>query len=192
MSRPDRVAALFGGSFDPVHVAHLIVAEAAAEQLGVAVRFLPAREQPFKGSAHVASAAQRAAMLDLAIAGNPRFQVERLELDLPSPSYTVQTLRALAAREPGNRFALLLGADAVRDLTAWFDVEALPGLADVVAFARAGGEPARHRLVSQVIAVPVLDVSATDIRARVRAGRSIRYLVPEPVRQYIAEHGLYR
>lgn len=184
--------ALFGGSFDPVHVGHLVVAEAAAEQLGMTVRFLPAREQPFKGTAHVATAVQRAAMLDLAVAGNPQFKVERIELDLPFPSYTVPTLRALAAREPGNRFVLLLGADAARDLPSWFEVEALPGLADVVAFARAGAEPARHRLVSKVIAVPSLDISATDIRERVRAGRSIRYVVPEAVRAYIAEHGLYR
>lgn len=184
--------ALFGGSFDPIHIGHLVVAEAAAEQLGMALRFLPAREQPFKAAAHVATPEQRAAMLDLAVAGNPRFAVERVELGLPSPSYTVPTLRALAAREPGNRFVLLLGADAARDLPSWFEVEALPGLADVVAFARAGAEPLRHRLVSKTIAVPALDVSATEIRGRVRAGRSIRYLVPEAVRAYIAEHGLYR
>ena len=169
-----------------------MVAEAAAEQLGMAVRFLPAREQPFKADAHAASAAQRLAMLELAIADNPRFKVEPIELDLPAPSYTVPTLRALAAREPGNRFVLLLGADAARDLPSWFEVEALPGLADVVAFARAGTEPLRHRLVSRTVEVPALAVSATDIRARVRAGRSIRYLVPEPVRAYIAAHGLYR
>lgn len=184
--------ALFGGSFDPVHVGHLVVAEAAAEQLGMTVRFVPAREQPFKGSAHEASPAQRAEMLDLAIAGNARFTVERVELDLPVPSYTVRTLRALAQREPGNRFALLLGADAVRELAAWFEVEALPAHADVIAFARAGTPPVQHPLVQRSIAVPALDVSATDIRARVRAGRSIRYLVPEPVRAYIAQHGLYR
>lgn len=190
--RPEAVAALFGGSFDPVHVGHLMVAEAAAEQLGMPVRFLPAREQPFKGAAHVASPAQRAEMLELAIAGNPRFAVERIELDLPAPSYTVPTLRALAQREPGNRFVLLLGADAARDLPSWFEVEALPGLADVVAFARAGTAPLRHRLVGRTLDVPALDLSATDIRARVRAGRSIRYLVPEPVRAYIAAHGLYQ
>lgn len=183
--------ALFGGSFDPVHIGHLVVAEAAVEQLGVSVRFLPAREQPFKGAVH-AGGADRAAMLDLAVADNPRFAVERLELEMPAPSYTVHTLRALAAREPGNRFMLLVGADAARELPGWFEANALPELADVVAFARAGVEPAQHPLIRRTIAVPALDVSATEIRARVRAGRSIRYLVSEPVRRYIAEHGLYR
>jgi nicotinate-nucleotide adenylyltransferase len=186
------VEALFGGSFDPVHVAHLMVAEAAADQLGATIRFLPALEQPFKGAQHQATGAQRAAMLELAVAGNPRFRVEPIELDLPAPSYTVRTLRELATREPGNRFTLLLGADAARDLASWFEVEALPGLADVVTFARAGTPPAAHRLVRGSVKVPTFDLSATDIRRRVRAGQSIRYLVPEPVRAYIAEHGLYR
>jgi len=190
------VDALFGGSFDPVHVAHLIVAEAAAEALGAGatVRFLPAREQPFKRAAHQATAEQRAAMLDLAIAGNPRLRVERVELGLPTPSYTVRTLRALGDREPGNRFTLLLGADAARDLAAWWEVEALPGLADVVVFARPGAivPPPRHPLISRVIPVPVIDLSATQVRERVKQGRSIRYLVPDPVREYIGAHGLYR
>ena len=184
--------ALFGGSFDPVHIGHLIVAEAAAEQLDMPVRFLPALEQPFKGAGHEGSPAQRAAMLDLAIDANPRFRVERIELQLPAPSYTVRTLRALAQREPGNRFTLLLGADAARDLASWFEVEALPGLADIVTFARGATAPARHRLVTREITVPAMDVSATAIRERVRAGRSIRYLVPDAVRAYIAAHGLYR
>jgi nicotinate-nucleotide adenylyltransferase len=192
-----RVDALFGGSFDPVHVAHLIVAEAAAEALAehggdVTVRFLPAREQPFKRAAHQASAEQRADMLDLAVTDNPRLAVERIELGLPTPSYTVRTLRALAEREPGNRFTLLLGADAARDLAAWWEVEALPGLADVVIFARPGSAITRHPLIKRVIPVPVLDLSATQIRERVKQGRSIRYLVPEPVREYIATHRLYR
>jgi len=186
------VDALFGGSFDPVHIGHLIVAEAAAEQLGATIRFVPALEQPLKGAAHEASGAQRAAMLELAVAHNPRFRVEPIELELPPPSYTIRTLRALATREPGNRFTLLLGADAARDLPSWFEVEALPGLADVVTFARAGAAPAAHRLVRRTIEVPAIEVSATDIRRRVRAGQSIRYLVPEAVRAYVAEHGLYR
>jgi nicotinate-nucleotide adenylyltransferase len=186
------MTALFGGSFDPVHVGHLIVAEAAADALGTPVRFLPAREQPFKRAAHVATPAQRAAMLGLAVAGNPRLGVEAIELELPAPSYTVRTLQALGAREPGRRWTLLLGADAARELPAWHEVEAVPGLADVVVFARPGAEVPRHALVMRVIDVPAVDVSATMVRRFVAEGRSIRYLVPDAVREYIAAHGLYR
>jgi len=170
----------------------MMVAEAAADELGATVRFLPAREQPFKRAAHQASAEQRAAMLDLAVHGNPRLRVERIELGLPTPSYTVRTLRALAEREPGNRLLLLLGADAARDLAAWWEVEALPGLAEVVIFARPGASVPRHPLISRVIPVPSIDLSATEVRERVKQGRSIRYLVPDAVREYIAAHGLYR
>jgi len=186
------VDALFGGSFDPVHLGHLMVAEAAADELGASIRFLPAREQPLKREAHRAGAADRAAMLTAAVAGNPRFSVEGLELELPTPSYTVSTLRALARREPGNRFLLLLGADAARELPRWHEAEALPGLADVVVFARPGAVVPASPLIGRVITVPVIDLSATDIRARVAAGRSIRYLVSEPVREYISAHGLYK
>lgn len=184
--------ALFGGSFDPVHVGHLAAAEAAGEALGAVVRFVPAREQPFKRAAHGATPEQRAEMLDLAVAGNPRLRVERIELALPAPSYTVRTLRALAEREPGNRFTLLLGADAAQELGAWYEAEALPDLADVVVFARPGAPPPRHPAVRRAVEVPAIDVSATMIRERVRQGRSIRYLVPDAVRDYIAAHGLYR
>jgi len=178
----------------------MIVAEAAADALGAGavVRFLPAREQPFKRAAHQATAEQRAEMLDLAVSGNPRLKVERVELGLPTPSYTVRTLRALLDREPepgggeGNRFTLLLGADAARDLASWWEVEALPGLADIVVFARPGAAVPRHPLITRVIPVPTIDLSATQVRERVKQGRSIRYLVPEPVRAYIETHGLYR
>ena len=183
--------ALFGGSFDPVHLGHLVVAETAAEALGARIRFMPAREQPFKRAAHVASPEQRVEMLGLAARGNPNFQVEQVELGLPVPSYTVRTLRALGEREPGNRFTLLLGADAAQDLAGWWEVEALPALADVVVFARPGAAVPRHPLIRRVIEVPAIALSATDVRERVRAGRSIRYLVPEAVREYIAAHGLY-
>jgi nicotinate-nucleotide adenylyltransferase len=186
------VDTLFGGSFDPVHVGHLAVAEAAADALHSAIRFVPAREQPLKREGHGAPASHRAAMLARAVAGNPRFSVESVELELPVPSYTVSTLRALARREPGNRFLLLLGADAAGDLERWHEADALPSLADVVVFARPGATVPRNRLITRTITVPAIDISATDIRARVAAGRSIRYLVPDPVREYIEAHGLYR
>lgn len=184
--------ALFGGSFDPVHIGHLIAAEAAGEALDARVRFLPARVQPFKQAVQGATPEQRADMLDLAVAGNPRLAVERIELTLPAPSYTVRTLRALAEREPGSRFALLLGADAAAELGAWYQVDALPALADVVVFARPGASLPRHPAIRRVVLVPAVDVSATMIRERVRQARSIRYLVPHAVRDYIAAHGLYR
>ena len=187
--------ALFGGSFDPVHVGHLVAAETVGEALEATVRFLPAREQPLKRAAqaaHGASPEQRAEMLELAVAGNPRLAVERIELTLPTPSYTVRTLRALAQREPGNRFTLLLGADAAAELGSWFEIDALPQLADVVVFARPGASLPRHPAISRTVQVPALDVSATKIRERVRRGRSIRYLVPDAVRDYIAAQGLYR
>jgi nicotinate-nucleotide adenylyltransferase len=187
--------ALFGGSFDPVHVAHLIVAETAADALGCNVRFLPAREQPLKHAGragHQATPEQRAEMLDLAVASNPRFTVERVELGLPTPSYTVRTLRALGQQQRGNRFTLLLGADAARDLAEWWEVEALPELADIVVFARPGASVVRHPLITRVIPVPMIDLSATKVRERIKQGLSIRYLVPDPVRAYIGTHGLYR
>jgi len=186
------VEALFGGSFDPVHVGHLIAAEAAGEALAARVRFVPARVQPLKRAAHEAGPEQRAEMLDLAVAGNPRLTVERIELALPAPSYTVRTLQALAEREPGNRFTLLLGADAAAELGAWYQVDALPALADVVVFARPGAPLPRHPAIRRVVEVPAVDVSATMIRERVRQARSIRYLVPDAVREYIAARGLYR
>jgi nicotinate-nucleotide adenylyltransferase len=131
-------------------------------------------------------------MLALAVGGNPRLGVERVELELPPPSYTVRTLRALAARDPAIRYTVLLGADAAAELPAWHEAEALPALADVVVFGRPGTPVPEHAFVKRVIAVPAVDVSATDIRARVARGGSIRYLVPDAVREYIAAHGLYR
>ncbi len=143
--------ALFGGSFDPVHIGHLVVAEAVGEALQLAVRFLPAREQPFKRAVHHAAPEQRTWMLGLAVAVNP-----------------------------------------ARDLSSWFEVEALPALADVVVCARPGASLPRHPAITRVVEAPAIDVSASMIRERVARGRSIRYLVPEAVREYIAANGLYR
>lgn len=186
------VLGLFGGSFDPVHHGHLIVGQVAAEALGLdALRFVPAREQPFKLGLHRAPAEHRAAMLDLAVAGSPGFAVERLELERSGPSYTVDTLRELHAREPGVRWTLLLGADAANELGAWHQAEQIPSLATVVVFARAGTPVRPSRFVSRSIEVPAIEISATDIRRRVREGRSIRYWVPDPVAEYVTRHRLY-
>ena len=183
---------LLGGSFDPVHHGHLIVGRVAAETLGLeSLRFVPARQQPFKRGLHGASAEQRAAMLDLAVAGSPGFAVERAELERAGPSYTVDTLRALHAREPGVRLTLLLGADAAAELEAWHRAEEIPALATVVVFARAGVPVPSSPLISRTIEVPAIEISATEIRRRVREGRSIRYWVPDTVAEYVTRHRLY-
>ena len=189
---PVRSIGLLGGSFDPVHHGHLIAGRIAAEALGLdELRFVPAREQPFKQGRHGAPAADRAAMLDLAVAGAPGFAVERVELDRPGPSYTVDTLRALRGRDPGAALTLLLGADAAAELDAWHRAEELPGLARIVVFGRPGAPMPATPLITGTVEVPAIEISATEIRARVRAGQPIRYWVPDAVAEYIARHRLY-
>lgn len=183
---------LLGGSFDPVHHGHLIVGQVAAEALGLdELRFVPAREQPFKRGRHAAPAADRAAMLDLAVAGVPGFSVERAELERPTPSYSVETLEALRAREPEAVFTLLLGADAALELEAWHRAAELPRLARVAVFARPGTSIPASPLIAATVEVPAIEISATEIRHRVRTGRPIRYWVPDAVAEYVARHRLY-
>jgi nicotinate-nucleotide adenylyltransferase len=183
---------LLGGSFDPIHHGHLIVGQVARETLGLEeLRFVPARQQPFKTGRHGASAEHRAAMLELALAGSAGMGVERAELGRTGPSYSVDTLRQLREREPGVALTLLLGADAAAELDAWHQAREIPALARVVVFARPGSALPSSPLVADLIEVPAIEISATEIRRRVREGRSIRYWVPDPVAEYISRHGLY-
>ena len=176
---------VFGGSFDPIHHGHLITATALAEQLSLdEVRLVVARAQPLKRGAHGAPAEDRAAMAALAVQGQSRLVVDRIELGRDGPSYTVDTLRAFRRDEPGAELVLLIGADAARELPRWHEAGAIPGLARVETFAREGQGGGGHR-------VPRVDISSTEVRERVRAGRPIRYWVPDAVAQYIAAHGLY-
>jgi nicotinate-nucleotide adenylyltransferase len=183
---------VFGGSFDPVHHGHLIVGQVASEKLGLAgLRFVPAREQPFKQGRHRTSPEHRAAMLSLALSGTAGFALERSELDRPGPSYTVHTLQELHQRYPTSDLVLLLGADAAAELAVWHEADRIPQLARVVVFARPGAAVPSSPLIAQVIEVPAVDVSATEVRRRVSEGRSIRYWVPDAVAEYIARHRLY-
>ena len=184
---------LFGGSFDPIHHGHLIAAQVLMESLALEqVRFIPARVQPFKQGRHAAAADDRAAMVALAVAAEPRFVVDRSELDRPGPSYTVETLRQLRAERPDAELVLLIGADAAAEFTAWREADRIPELARVVAFTRGEAPAPAIPGLWRSVPVPAIGISATDVRRRVRDGRSIRYWVPDAVAEYIAAHGLYR
>jgi nicotinate-nucleotide adenylyltransferase len=182
---------LFGGSFDPIHNGHVSTARSLVEQLGLAqLRFVVAREQPLK-KAHGAPADHRARMVQLAVADTPGFVCEAIELDRPGPSYTVDTLRLLRDREPGNDWILLLGSDAARDLDRWREAADVARLARIVVFGRPGAPIPESPLVSATAVVPPVAISATEVRTRVRDGRPIGHLVPPPVARYILENRLY-
>ena len=184
---------VFGGSFDPVHVGHLLVAEHAADALALdRVRLVLAGQQPFKIGRHEAPVEDRAAMLRLAAAGHPRLVVDLRETERTGPSYTVDTLRELHAEHPDDQLFLLVGADASRDLPQWREAEALPALATVVVLTRPGAEALRSLLIARTLQVPAVDISATQVRDAVRRGTPVAGLVPAPVAGYLASHGLYR
>jgi len=182
---------ILGGSFDPVHHGHLIAARTLAEVLQLdEVRLVPVGQQPFKSDGHGAPAQDRAAMTALAVAGEPRLLADPIELERPGPSYTVDTLDGFRSRWPDAELTLLVGADAARELPAWKDADRIGRLARVVIFTRGGTETVASG--PPVVGIPAVEISSTDIRARIRAGRSIRYLVPEVVADYIAAKRLYR
>ncbi len=195
--------ALFGGSFDPPHIAHLFLAEQVVEQFGVGkVWFAPAHHSPLKGGAH-ASDEDRLAMVRLATEGNPAFGVTDAELRRGGVSYTVDTLRALRRVHPRGRILFVAGMDSLLTLHLWHEPLEILGLCEFATFRRPGSptpspsdlhlpEPHATRLLANVFEGRLCDVSSTEIRARVAAGRSIRYLVPGAVADYIAARGLYR
>ena len=180
---------IFGGSFDPIHHGHLILARAAREELGLdRILFIPAHVSPHKTGTKPATAQDRLSMVQLAIEGEPGFEASDLELHRPPPSYTVETLCELAAQRPDDEFTLLIGADNVAKFDTWREPDKIRRLARIAVLERTGSEvphdwPAVRR---------VIDISSTDIRVRVAAGRSIRYLTPDSVCDYIISQGLYR
>lgn len=187
---------LFGGSFDPVHDAHLALAGGALGQLKLdEVRWIPAG-QPWQKSGRLAPAEDREAMVRLAIAGEPRFVLDRIELERTGVTYTLDTVRALQAAEPGTEWFLLLGQDQYSTLHTWRDWPELLSRVTLAIANRPGERPAADPQVAgaahQRVALPPMDVSSTDVRRRVAAGESIANLVPEAVRRYIETRGLYR
>jgi nicotinate-nucleotide adenylyltransferase len=205
--------ALFGGTFDPVHIAHLCAAEEVREQRALdRVEFVLSAVPPHKSSAKLESVEHRRRMLELAIAGNPNFAVNTSEVERPGHSYSIDTIRACQARAPGARFTFVLGSDAFAEIESWKEFAEIFALCDVCVISRpgvtvtqppialenafcydAGCRVYAHRSGYSLAFLPVtaLMISASDIRQRCATGRSIRYLVPAAVESHIREHRLY-
>lgn len=208
MKAPERVGVL-GGSFDPVHEGHLHVARSALAARDLArVVFVPARSPPHKPHVRLAPAGDRLAMLELALAGEPRFEVATLELERAGPSYTVDTLRALPAAlglDPGARLYLLLGGDNLPGLPGWRGFDEILRRAEPLVVVRAGDERAAldvlrgrvhetalEALERGLIAVPPCPVSATQLRERLARGLDPGADLPRAVADYARAHGVYR
>jgi nicotinate-nucleotide adenylyltransferase len=199
-----RSVGVMGGTFDPIHNGHLFAAEAVRQGFGLdLVMFIPAARPPHKSSNEVSDPDERYLMAELATADNPYFTVSRIELDRPGPSHTVDTITELKkniGEEVDTYF--ITGADAIQDICKWKDFEQLLRLCRFVAVARPGyslkaTESLRAQLGDELFGriypfeVSALAISSSDIRERVKTGKSIKYLVPLAVEQYILKVGLY-
>jgi nicotinate-nucleotide adenylyltransferase len=189
---------VFGGTFDPVHLGHLILAEQCREQAQLdQVLFVPASQPPHKPTAH-ASFAARVEMLQLAISGNAAFGVDELEAERGGPSYTADTLDELHRRRPDATLLLIIGADSLRDFPTWYQTERILQRATLLVVPRHGTPlPDAAKLPwglsahSRVVAIPEINIASRDLRRLLGAGRSIRYQVPRAVEAYIQDKGLY-
>ena len=200
---PARRIGIMGGSFDPIHIAHLIMAESVWEALSLdLVLFVPTGSQPLKRDKYVSPAHHRVAMVELAIAGNPNFALSRVDVDRPGPSYTVDTVAALRHEwsGPGVEMWFIVGADSLSTFPMWRDPSGILAHVRLAVVRRPGVEPdmlALRAALPQLeerldwVDAPLIDISGTDIRRRVAAGLSIRYRVPYAVRDYIDANSLY-
>jgi len=197
---------IFGGTFDPVHLGHLILAEQCREQAKLdQVLFVPAALPPHKQGMSLTSFAQRVEMLALAISGHPAFRIDELERDRSGPSYTVDTLTQLQQAGPGDELCFIFGSDSVRDLPIWYQPTRILELATLLVVARADYPPfsapelrAALKLGDdvplryQIVDAPLITLASRDIRKRIAERRSVRYMIPRAVEAYIEDKGLYR
>ncbi|WP_437185746.1 nicotinate-nucleotide adenylyltransferase [Planctomicrobium sp. SH668] len=194
---------VYGGTFDPIHHAHLLLAESAREQCGLdEVWFIPAFQSPFKEAVAAATPKQRIEMLRLAVAGFPVFRVMDLEVKRKEVSYTVETLRQIAQQRPDDQLFLLMGADSLSDFPRWKEPEGILKLATIIAVNRFETPPDLESIRStlgeqaassiQVVSMPGINISASSIRIRVSEQRSIRFQTPRAVEQYIEHYRMYR
>ncbi len=194
---------IMGGTFDPIHYGHLVAAEMARSEFGLGkVLFIPAGKPPHKDRSDITDAELRLEMIKLAIQGNPAFAVSTLELERKGKSYTVDTLRDLHRTWPDHKLYFITGSDALCEIFSWYKAEEILMLTNFIGAARPGFDATNFLLQLQqehpefhgrihYLEVPALAISSTDIRERVKTGLPIRYLLPEPVRQYILQNKLY-
>lgn len=195
-------AGVLGGTFDPVHIGHLILAEEARDQLDLSVvYFVPAGDPPHKRDRRLAPVAHRVRMAELAVAGNARFQVSRVDADRPGPHYTIDMVNIFKQQLPhGGELYFLMGYDSLAELPTWHKPQELVAACHLVVLTRHDVPLDWNYLESRLpgirervtlLDMPELEIASHQIQARVRAGRSIRYLVPEAVCAYVRENGLY-
>jgi nicotinate-nucleotide adenylyltransferase len=195
---------IFGGTFDPPHLGHLILAERCREEAKLdEVWFLVSYAPPHKQGQQITRFEQRCDMVTLATTGQPAFRVEPIEKELPPPSYTARTLAELQHRHPQHTFALIVGGDSVHDLPTWYEPATVLKLAALVAVPRPGAVlPTAGELAAKVgvpaegvrltvVECPQVDIASRDIRKRVSAGQSVRFLLPRAVEEYVRERKLY-
>ncbi|MCL4114563.1 UNVERIFIED_CONTAM: hypothetical protein GTU68_061266 [Idotea baltica] len=184
---------VLGGTFDPVHYGHLLLAECCREELQLdQVWFIPTGNPPHKESAGISPGKHRCEMLELATAGMPDFVVSRMEQDKTETTYTVDTLQQLTDEDVKRDLFFIMGADSLLDLKNWRDPEGIANLATIVAVNRGRAAlPGRSLLVDE-LQIPAIDLSASDIRKRHQTGASIRFRVPRAVEMYLAENSLYK
>jgi len=192
---------IMGGTFDPIHYGHLIIADEARQQFGLEkVVFVPAGQPPHKKEYKVSSAEHRYAMTVIATASHPDFICSRIEMDRAGPSYSIDTIREVRNAYPGYQVYFITGADAIAEILTWHEHARLKSLCKFIAATRPGYdlEELRHRLpadyVDQIVflEVPGVYISSTELRERIATGRSIKFMVPEAVESYIAKNGLYK
>lgn len=192
---------ILGGTFDPPHIGHLVLAEYAVTALDLAcVLFVPAADPPHKWRVREAIA-HRLPMLERAIKGNDRFAISRVDVDRPGPHYTVDMIRILQQQQPETEFYFLMGGDSLHNLPDWHHPEELIALCKLAVMARPGAEVAPDLtanilpgLVDRVVMIdsPMLGFSSTEVADRLETGKSVRYLVPDSVLTYIQDHRLYQ
>ena len=193
---PRQRLGVMGGTFDPIHHGHLVAASEVAARFDLdEVVFVPTGQPTFKLDQDVTLAEHRYLMTVIATASNPQFTVSRVDVDRAGVTYTVDTLRDLKAARPDAELFFITGADAITQILTWKDADELFAMAQFVAVTRPGHTLSVDGLPGdrvQVLEVPALAISSTDVRAREKAGQPVWYLVPDGVVQYIAKHRLYR